>query len=116
MVNNLLLLIFFLTRVFILVNNFIRYLFRDHVSMKRTYNIMGVRFELIDMIKYLYNMFPLHLGVFGTLLMIAMFTMLNSRFEIFNPLIKSVFDSLWYVFITVLTIGYGDIFAVSIIG
>ena len=77
---------------------------------------MGVRFEFIDMIKYLYNSFPLHLGVGGTFLIIAMFTMLNSRFEIFNPLIKSVFDSIWYVFITVLTIGYGDIYATSVIG
>ena len=77
---------------------------------------MGVNFFFIDMIKYLYNKFPMQLGIGGTFLIISMFTLLIDRYEIFNGGMKTFMDSLWYVMITVLTIGYGEYSASSFIG
>ena len=76
MINLGLLLIFCMTRIFILSKNLTKYIFDNRVAVKRTYDIMGVQFEFIDMVKFLYNKHPMELGLGGTVLIIAMFTML----------------------------------------
>ena len=65
----------------------------------------------MGMVKYLYNKYPMSLGLGGTFLLIAMFTMLICQYEIFNTGMVTFLDSLWYVLITVLTIGFGDFYA-----
>ena len=45
-----------------------------------------------------------------------MFCTVIARFEIFNTGLHTTIDSLWYIFITVSTIGYGDFYAQSFIG
>ena len=75
-INGILMLVFLLTRLFIMAKNTVRYLFKDRVRIKRNYNIMGVEFEFVDMVKYLYNKYPLYLGIVSSLMFIAVFTML----------------------------------------
>jgi len=94
----------------------IKYIFENRVGIKRAYNIMGVQFEFIDMVKFLYNKHPMELGLGGTFIIIALFTMLIHQYEIFNTAMSTFMDSVWYVLITVLTIGFGDFFAGSYMG
>ena len=116
MINLGLLLIFCMTRIFILSKNLTKYIFDNRVAVKRTYDIMGVQFEFIDMVKFLYNKHPMELGLGGTVLIIAMFTMLCHQYEQFNQAMNTFMDTLWYVLITVLTIGYGEYSAISFMG
>ena len=75
---------------------------------------MGNQFNLIEMIKYLYNSHPLLLGFFSFVILISMFTMLIIFYEFNNDI--SFIDSLWYVLITVLTIGFGELSATTFLG
>jgi len=68
------------------------------------------------MLKYLYNTYPLVVGVATVLFSVALFSMLTLDFEKFNSGLSSLFDIIWFVFITVMTIGYGEISAISIFG
>lgn len=68
------------------------------------------------MAKNLYKKSPIFLGIFLSIILVNLFSILVIEYEVFNPMILSIADSIWYVFITVMTVGYGDIWAISIFG
>ena len=94
----------------------IKYLFDDRVKMARIHKIMGVSFEFLQMVKYLNNKHPLIFGFFLSFVVVALFSVLINEYEIFNKGFTSILDSTWYVFITVMTIGFGEISAQSFWG
>jgi hypothetical protein len=49
-------------------------------------------------------------------MIIAGFTMLCHQYEVLNQSMSTFMDTLWYVLITVLTIGYGEYSAISFMG
>jgi voltage-gated potassium channel len=59
---------------------------------------------------------PIFFGIFLSFILGTLFTILAIEYEIFNPLIMTIGDSIWYVLITVMTVGYGDIYAISYLG
>lgn len=68
------------------------------------------------MVKYLNNKNPLIFGFSLTFTLILIFSVLINSQEKYNPLIATLWDSIWYVFITVMTIGFGEISAQSMWG
>ena len=110
------LLVFIIVRFSVFVIYFIKYCFDDRLIMARIHRIMGVDFQLHQMVKNLYQMNPLFFGSFLSFILTCLFSILAFEYEIYNPLIMSLGDSIWYVFITVMTVGYGDIYAISYLG
>ena len=77
---------------------------------------MGVQFDTPNIVKYIYNKYPMPFGIVTAILVISLFSILKHEYEVFNPTILNVIDSIWSVFITVMTIGYGEISAISLLG
>jgi hypothetical protein len=82
----------------------------------RVHKIMGVDFQIHQMVKYLNNKSPLQFGTSLSFVLVALFSVLINSYEKYNQGFASVLDSIWYVFITVMTIGFGDISAQSMWG
>ena len=68
------------------------------------------------MTKTLYQKNPIFVCIFISIILACLFSILAFEYEIFNPMISTLADSIWYVFITVMTVGYGDIWALQIFG
>ena len=68
------------------------------------------------MVKYLNNKNPMLFGFFLSFVVVSLFSVLIYEYEIYGYGFSSMFDSIWYVFITVMTIGFGDISAQSFWG
>lgn len=68
------------------------------------------------MVKYLNNKNPLLFGFFLSVIVVGIFSVLINSQERYNPIFASMLDSIWYVFITVMTIGFGEIAAESMMG
>ena len=111
-----LLLVFISVRFSVFVIYFIKYWFDDRVKMARIHRIMGADFQLHQMTKTLYQKNPIFVCIFISIILACLFSILALEYEIFNPMISTLADSIWYVFITVMTVGYGDIWALQIFG
>lgn len=77
---------------------------------------MGVDFSFMQMVKTLYNKYPIYFGILISIIFVGLFSILTIEYEIYNSLIVTLLDAAWYVFITIMTIGYGDMYAVSFFG
>ena len=115
-INEGLLLIFVTSRFSIFVTFFIVFLFRERVKITRVHKIMGVSFEFLQMVKYLNNKNPLLFGFFLSVVVVGLFSVLINSQEKYNSGFTSMLDSMWYVFITVMTIGFGEVSAQSMWG
>jgi len=92
-------------------------MYDDRVEMERINSIMGNdEIELNEKLKYFYHMHPMYLATTCAFLTCALFTMLINEYERFNGGFKTVIDSIWYVMITVLTVGFGGISASTLLG
>jgi hypothetical protein len=115
-VNYLLLFIYMMVRFLILANHLIWVYFKDQVAVARVCDFMGVQLDSVLMMKTLFNSYSARATTILVFLSLLMFLCYQMEFEMNIFTLQSIFESVYYIIMTMTTVGFGDIFAKSYFG
>lgn len=115
-INSILVLVQILSRFYFLVNNIILFYFRNNVQMIRVHNFMNTEFLLFNKFKNIYHRYTLLSTIYLLLIVMLGITVLLNEFEGKINSLKGLNELVYYVVISMTSVGYGDVHAISVPG
>jgi hypothetical protein len=99
-----------------LIIHLIGFYFQDEVKMQRLFDLVGFQLTLRSKIKVIYNMHKEAISMFTLFLLIWCFSIIMNTFEVQLGTLSGAIETVYYLIISMFTIGYGDIVAQSTLG
>jgi len=115
--NQYLLLIQTFLRFFFAFCALVSYYFQDQLRLSRIYSVFGVKFKFFRKIKFMFHRFQIKFSLAICIAVFIFFLVLMQQYEVvIQNISPSIIEQGYYLVITMLTTGYGDIVAVSFLG
>jgi len=114
--NNLLGFGFIIVRFCLVVYHLVWFYFESNVQLKRVMEIFNVQMDYILMIKTIYQKYKVSGTAVLCLISLVCFLTLMIDFEMNINVLQTVFETMYYLVITMTTVGFGDIHADSFAG
>jgi len=84
--------------------------------MQRLFELVGFKFTLRSKIKVIYNMHKEITSIFAVFMMFWCFSIILNAFEQPIGTLSGAIETVYYLIISMFTIGYGEIVAQSMLG